>query len=105
MSAPKNEVDALAAMLGAIERRIDQHDAHVDVLVDRAVNKAVAQMTSTLLTEEERLWVKLALQAQAQRVKLRQSIIDKTLTALIWAALLWAGTILLEYIKAHGWKP
>jgi len=101
---PFNEADALAAMVTGLEQRIDLHDKHIDSLVYTTVERAVRDLRESLLTEDERAWVKLALQAQAQRVKLRQAIIDKTLTGLVWGALGWVAIILVEYAKAHGWK-
>jgi hypothetical protein len=101
----QSEADALASMMAGVERRIDQHDQHVETLVASHVDMAVTQIKASLLTEEERIWVKLALQAQAQRVKLRQAIIEKTLTMLLLSLLVWFGSVLLEYIKNHGWKP
>jgi len=103
---PYSETDALASMVAGLENRIDQHDKHIDSLVATTVNRAVAELCTSLLSEEERIWVKLAVQAQAQRVKLRQAIIDKTLTSLVGMVLGWLAVVLIEYAKAHGmWKP
>ena len=57
------------------------------------------------LTDEERQWVRLAIQREAQSIKLRQAIIEKSLTALIWAGIVGFFSVLYEYLKAHGWKP
>ena len=101
-----NDLELIAAKLVAFDERLKSHDKHVELIVANAVDKAVTQMKSSLLSDEERAWVKLALEAQSQRVKLRQAIIDKTLTALVWSALAWIGIVLLEYAKSHGmWKP
>ena len=54
------------------------------------------------LTDEERQWVRLAIQREAQSIKLRQAIIEKTLGGLVWAAIIAAGVILFEYLKSHG---
>jgi len=102
---PFNEADAIASMVAGLERRIDQHDKHIDTLVHTTVAEAVSNLQEKLLAPEERAWVRLAVEAQAQRVKLRQAIIDKTLTALVWVLLAWIATVLFEYAKAHGWKP
>lgn len=60
---------------------------------------------SPSLSEDEMQWVKLAIQKEAQSVKLRQAIIEKTITALALVVLAWAGSVLLEWAKAHGFKP
>lgn len=57
------------------------------------------------LTDEERQWVRLAIQREAQSIKLRQAIIQKTLGGLVWAAVVALGYLLLDYAKNHGWKP
>lgn len=57
------------------------------------------------LTEEEVQYVKLAIQREAQSIELRKAIIEKTITGLIWLALLGIGGIFLEWAKAHGYKP
>jgi hypothetical protein len=57
------------------------------------------------LTDEEVQYVKLAIQREAQSIELRKAIIEKTITGLIWLALLGLGGIFLEWAKAHGFKP
>lgn len=57
------------------------------------------------LTDEERQWVRLAIQREAQSIKLRQAIIEKTLGGLVWAAVVALGYSLVDYAKNHGWKP
>lgn len=57
------------------------------------------------LSDAELQWVKLAIQKEAQSVKLRQAIIEKTMTALALGVLAWVGSVLLEWAKAHGFKP
>lgn len=59
---------------------------------------------SPQLSESEMQWVKLAIQREAQSVKLRQAIIEKTMTALAMGVLVWLGSVLLEWAKAHGLK-
>lgn len=54
------------------------------------------------LSEDERRWVRLAIQREAQSIKLRQAIIEKTLGGLVWATIIAAGVILFEYLKSHG---
>lgn len=60
--------------------------------------------TGTKLTDEEVSYVRLAIQKEAQSIKLRQAIIEKTLSGLVWAFVILMGTMILEYLKSHGWK-
>ena len=61
--------------------------------------------TDTVLTDDELRWVRLAIQREAQSIELRKAIIEKTLGGLVWAGLVAAGLILLEWAKTHGYKP
>jgi hypothetical protein len=101
-SEVRAEVDALARMGGATERRIDQLRDEIPDMVHKAVQQAMA---GYLLSEEERMWVKLAIKKEAQSISLRQAIIEKSLTGLVWAAIAGLGVVMFEYLKAHGWKP
>lgn len=60
------------------------------------------QDTVDPLSEDERRWVRLAIQREAQSIKLRQAIIEKTLSGLVWAALIAVGVVVFEYLKSHG---
>jgi len=74
--------------------------------VRTVVAEAVADaLPKNVLTEEERQWVRLAIQREAQSIKLRQAVIEKTLTGLIWAALAGAGVMFADWVRMHGWKP
>ncbi len=97
------EIEALANMQAATESRVDKMQDDMRAMVKEAINEALD--STKLLSEEERLWVRLAIKREAQSIQLRQAIIEKTLTGLVWAGLLGLGVIFYEYIKAHGWKP
>lgn len=64
----------------------------------------VHEDAGTYLTADERKWVKLAIQAEAQSIQMRKAIIEKTLAGLVWAALVALGYVLIDYAKNHGWK-
>lgn len=55
------------------------------------------------LSDEEIKWVRLAIEAQAQRKEFRDAVISKSIIGLISAAALWAGSKLIEFFLAH-WK-
>lgn len=54
------------------------------------------------LTEEERRWVKMAIQREAQSFELRRAIIEKSLGSLIWSAIAGLGYIFVDYLKNRG---
>jgi len=98
---------AASALSKQANQRMDDLVADLPSIVTSAVEKAIGNLP--VPSEEERQFLSLAVQSQAQRVKLRQAIIEKTVPALVWSAI--TGTFFLlkhlveEYARNHGWKP
>lgn len=65
----------------------------IDEKISKAVELAFDQRSDNL-TQDERRWVRLAIQKEAQSIRLRQSIIEKTITSLIWSALVAFGAFI-----------
>ena len=63
-----------------------------------------ASASVQVLTEEEHQWVRLAIQKEAQSIKLRQAVIEKTLSGLAWSALVGLGYVFIDFLKNHGFK-
>jgi len=61
--------------------------------------------TDTSLSDDEQRWVRLAIQREAQSIKLRQAVIEKTTVGLVWALILWVGVVFFEWSVKHGYKP
>ena len=80
----------------------DANEERIMQMVREAISDA---LPPGILTEDERRWVRLAIQRQEQSIRLRQAIIEKTLAGLIWAGILGLGAVVLEYLRAHGLKP
>jgi hypothetical protein len=89
------EASVLADMLAGSDRRIDEIINQLPDRIEGAVGRAMA--ASHQLTAEQHQWVLLAIQREAQSIRLRQAIIEKTLAGLVWAAV--AGLAVLVY---HG---
>ena len=70
-----------------------------------AIDVAIALKAETqhALSEDEQRWVRLAIQREAQAIALRQSIIEKTLTALVWSGFIGIGILALRWAQA-GFK-
>ena len=96
-----HEGDAIVKMIGGLERRIDATQDQLAGAIAAGVTQA---MDGRMLSDDERQWVRLAIQREAQSIKLRQAVIEKTLTGLIWAGLAGLGLIFAEWLRAHGWK-
>lgn len=70
------------------------------------ITKALACATpQPQLTEDELRWLKLAIEVEGKRKAFRDAVIEKTLTGLIWLALLGIGSIFYEWAQNHGFKP
>ena len=96
--------DERAQVWRAIEAngtRIDNLETVMEQTVTRAVKEA---MPTALLNAEEYRWVQLAIRREAQSIAFRQSVIDKTLTGLVWALIVGMGIMVKEYMTAHGWR-
>jgi hypothetical protein len=78
----------------------DQTKLELMQLVKTAVNEAVE---SHPLSPDEIHWVRMAIQAEAERAELRKAIINKTLAGLVWIGIVAAGGWLLDYVSSH-WK-
>jgi hypothetical protein len=88
------------------EARDDLRDVHTLIMVRGVVTEAVAEAVRLHMpTSEERAYLGLAVRRAARREKLQQAIIEKSLTGLVWAAVLFVGVVFYEYIQSHGWKP
>ena len=52
------------------------------------------------LTEDEYQRIKLALKKEAQSFRLREAIIEKTLTSLVWLFIVETGLVIVEYLRS-----
>ena len=66
---------------------------------------AAIRASEPVLTADEVQYVKLAIKKEAQSIALRNAIIEKTLAGLAWAAIVGLGILIVEWAKAHGYKP
>ena len=65
---------------------------------------AALKSDDSCLNKDEQRWVRLAIARQEQSIRLRQAIIEKSLTGLVWSAIAGAGLIFLDFLKGHGFK-
>lgn len=65
---------------------------------------AIGNARSNELTDEERQWVRLAIAAEARKIKFRDAVIEKTLASL--ALMLVSGVLYLfvDFLRNHGLK-
>jgi len=79
-------------------------------IVTEAIVEASRQnILSAQLSADEHRWVQMAIQAEASKLAFRKAVIEKTITGLIWLAIVGAGTALwqvtYEWLVNHGYKP
>ena len=84
------------------ERRRRSDEVDIDELVQRTVRTTVEQLHQSCLNNEEQSWVRLALAREARREQLQRAIIEKSLTGLVWAAVVGLGYLILDFAKNHG---
>lgn len=76
----------------------------IDEIVQRTVRTTVQELHNACLAPDEQNWVRLAIAREARREKLQQAIIEKSLTGLVWAAVVGLGYLFLDFLKNHGMK-
>lgn len=64
-----------------------------------------ARSTDKQLSPDEAQWVRMAIKKEAQSIALRQAIIEKSITGLVWMAILGLGSMIVTWATAHGYKP
>lgn len=86
-----------------LKARLEERDSMTLEMIQSAVRQA---MPSSLMSEDEHAWVKLAIKREAQMISFRQAVIEKTLIGLVWAGIVALGLVIREYAIAHGmWRP
>lgn len=58
-----------------------------------------------VLTDDEIHWVRNAIKLQEQSLKLRQAVIEKSLSGLVWTGMVACGYMLVGWATQHGYKP
>ena len=75
-------------------------------VIFRSVQDALPK---TMPTAKQLQWLDLLIESEAKKASYRQAIIDKTLTALVWATIAGFGSVVWivvkEFASNHGWKP
>lgn len=71
----------------------------------RDIAEAVRQHSNDSLSDDERRWVRLAIEKEVQSIAFRRAVINKTISSLIWSAFIGLGYLLLDFLKNHGFKP
>ena len=65
---------------------------------------ALQTVQTATLTAEEAQWVRLAIEAEARKIRFRDAVIEKSLTGLVWALVVGLGYVFLDFLRNHGLK-
>lgn len=94
MSGTQNLLDLQTERMN--EHIRTQEDLRISLLVKAVVTESLRESN---LSEEEQRWVRLAIKREARIEAFRTAVIEKTLTGIIWAAVVAVGYALWEYFK------
>lgn len=73
-------------------------------VIQEAVKDAVKEAVHLHpLSADEIHWVRMAIQAEAERAQYRKAIIEKSLSGLVWVSLVAAGGWFADFFIKH-WK-
>jgi len=104
-SAIQGQIHYLGAEVGRHDTALEQIEARMEAVKNELLH-AIDKASHGTLTEEERTWVKLTIQKEAQNIKLRQAVIEKTLSGLMWAVIVAIGAFIASELSNHGiWRP
>ena len=56
------------------------------------------------LTDEERQWVRLAIEAEGRKIRFRDAVIEKTVGGLLLMAVSGICYVFVDFAKNHGFK-
>ena len=89
------------APYGGRERRSGTHEHLVESILAALKSN---YPPPACLTDEEQHWVRMAIKEQSDRAALRKAVIEKSLAGLVWSGLVGLGYLVVDYLKAHGFK-
>jgi hypothetical protein len=99
----QRQIDYALESLARTDAEVERLRVEMPQIIKTAVREAVPEV---ILSADEQRSLRLLIQRQEQGIKLRQAIIEKSLTALMWAAIVGVAVVIKEYMIAHGmWRP
>lgn len=83
-------------MGAATDTRLDRLEITLPEMIRTTVSEAVRVST---LDEQERAWVRMAIEREARREGVQRAIIEKSLAGLVWAGIAAIGTGAWQLVK------
>jgi hypothetical protein len=79
-------------------------NVYITKVIQEAIKEAVKEVVHAHpLSQDEIYWVRMAIKAEAERSQYRKAIIEKSLSGLVWVALVAAGGWFADFFIRH-WK-
>ena len=78
-------------------------DERSELVADIALALKAAHVLPSI-TDEELQWVRLAIKREAQSIRLREAIIEKTMAGLAWFLICAFGYLVVDFARNHGFK-
>ena len=78
-------------------------DERSELVADIALALKAAHVLPSI-SEEELQWVRLAIKREAQSIRLREAIIEKTMAGLAWFLICAFGYLIADFARNHGFK-
>jgi hypothetical protein len=78
-------------------------DERSELVADIALALKAAHVLPSI-TDEELQWVRLAIKREAQSIRLREAIIEKTMAGLAWFLICAFGYLIVDFARNHGFK-
>lgn len=105
----ERQMEGMANMGAASDRRIDEAHHRLDKLelsLPEMIRSTIADaVTSVSLSEQERAYVRLAIEREARREGLHRAIVEKSLAGLVWAGIAAVGTGAWQLLKQYLKQP
>jgi hypothetical protein len=78
-------------------------DERSELVADIALALKAAHVLPSI-SDEELQWVRLAIKREAQSIRLREAIIEKTMAGLAWFLICAFGYLIADFARNHGFK-
>ena len=78
-------------------------EERAELVADIALALQVSHIIPSI-SDEELQWVRLAIKREAQSIRLREAVIEKTMAGLAWFFICAVGYLIVDFARNHGFK-
>jgi hypothetical protein len=99
-AAESARVDQLERALRYLGERQTALEERIPPLIEHSVKAA---LTDRVPSADAMRWIQGAIREQAERAAIRRAIIEKTLTGLVWLAVIGLGAAIWDSVRHNLW--